>query len=146
MSKTSTLEILDPTKVQIEQAREVVSALEGQTNPTVRIQIGERSHEVPAQLAGLVEDLLKRVAHGQHVSVGGTPEEVTTTVAAKMLGMSRPTLMKLVRERRIPSRSVGKHTRLRTQDVLAYRNSAWEAREQAFERLRDPSEDLEMAP
>ncbi|KUG51243.1 MULTISPECIES: helix-turn-helix domain-containing protein [Kocuria] len=146
MSKTSRLEILDPTKVQIEQARELVSALKSQTSPTVRIQIGESSHEVPAQLAGLVEDLLKRVAQGQHVSIGGTPEEVTTTVAAKMLGMSRPTLMKLVRERRIPSRSVGKHTRLRAEDVLAYRKSEWEARDQAFERLRNPSEDLEMAP
>lgn len=146
MSKTSRLEILDPTKVQIEQARELVSALKSQTSPTVRIQIGESSHEVPAQLAGLVEDLLKRVARGQHVSIGGTPEEVTTTVAAKMLGMSRPTLMKLVRERRIPSRSVGKHTRLRAEDVLAYRKSEWEARDQAFERLRNPSEDLEMAP
>lgn len=146
MSKTSTVEILDPTEVQIQQARDIVSAIEGQANPTVRIQIGERSHEVPAQLAGLVEDLVKRVADGQHVSVGGAPEEITTTVAAKMLGMSRPTLMKLVREHEIPSRSVGKHTRLRTQDVLAYRKSAWEARDQAFERLRDPADDLEMSP
>lgn len=146
MSKTSTLEILDPTEVQIQQAREVVSAIEGQANPTVRIQIGESSHEIPAQLAGLVEDLVKRVAEGQHVSVGGAPEEITTTVAAKMLGMSRPTLMKLVREHRIPSRSVGNHTRLRTRDVLVYKKSMWEARDQAFERLRDPSDDLEMSP
>lgn len=59
-----------------------------------------------------------------------TPREVTTSTAAAMLGVSRPTLMKMVKDGLLPSRKVGTHTRLLSSDVLAAKK-ARRARERA---------------
>ncbi|MFD4960193.1 helix-turn-helix domain-containing protein [Microbacterium sp. NPDC058389] len=69
------------------------------------------------------------------VSVTALPEELTTTVAAELIGVSRPTLMKMVRDGVLPSRMAGSHTRLRTSDVLALRKTRARERREAFEAL-----------
>jgi excisionase family DNA binding protein len=45
---------------------------------------------------------------------------LTTTTAAEQIGVSRPTLMKIVAAGELPTHKVGSHTRLRTVDVLSY--------------------------
>ncbi|MET7773635.1 helix-turn-helix domain-containing protein [Nocardia sp. NPDC005366] len=52
------------------------------------------------------------------------------------MGISRPSLMKLVREEKIPSHKVGSHTRLHSKDVLAFRRAQLEHQSKAFEELR----------
>lgn len=54
--------------------------------------------------------------------------------------MSRPTLMKLVREDKIPSHKIGTHTRLRATDVRAYREQLIGQRRQAYEELLELDE------
>lgn len=92
--------------------------------------------ELPPELAGLVLTLVELVGRGSTVTVGGIPTEITTTVAAGMLRMSRPSLMKLVRAEQIPSHKVGSHTRLFTRDVLAFRRQQLERQSEAFDALR----------
>lgn len=65
--------------------------------------------------------VLEQVAEGRTITVGSMPKELTTTVAAEKLGISRTTLMKHIRSGRLPAHEVGSHTRLWTQDVLAFR-------------------------
>jgi len=79
---------------------------------------------------------------GGRVSVTTLPDELTTTVAAELVGVSRPTLMKLVRSGELPSRQVGSHTRLATSDVLALRKARARARRQALDALRDLDDEL----
>ena len=57
------------------------------------------------------------LANDQEPSLVSVPQELTTTVAAKRLGISRPTLMKLIREGKIPAHKVRSHMRLLTTDV-----------------------------
>jgi len=78
--------------------------------------------------------VLMGLARGD-VSVTTLPEELTTTVAAELIGVSRPTLMKMVRDGMLPSRMAGSHTRLRTSDVLALRKTRARERREAFEAL-----------
>ena len=78
--------------------------------------------------------VLMGLARGD-VSVTTLPQELTTTVAAELIGVSRPTLMKMVRDGMLPSRMVGSHTRLRTSDVLALRKTRARERREAFEAL-----------
>ena len=47
--------------------------------------------------------------------------EFTTTEAAKILGMSRPTLMRMIRRRRVDFRMVGKHHRIPASSVQELR-------------------------
>ena len=78
--------------------------------------------------------VLVGIARGS-VSVTALPDELTTTVAAELIGVSRPTLMKMVRDGVLPSRMAGSHTRLRTSDVLALRKTRARERREALEAL-----------
>lgn len=92
---------------------------------------------VPKALAGILAEVVRIVAAGGTVTIGSMPEELTTTSAADLLGISRPTLMKLVRDGQIASHKVGTHTRLNTADVLAYRDRLREQQRAALQELRD---------
>lgn len=85
-------------------------------------------------LSALLLQVLKGLARGP-VSVTALPDELTTTVAAELIGVSRPTLMKLVRDGTLPSRQAGTHTRLQTGDVLALRKTRARERREAFAAL-----------
>ncbi|WP_182348042.1 helix-turn-helix domain-containing protein [Tomitella gaofuii] len=100
---------------------------------------------VPAELARILSTVVQIVADGGTVTIGAMPEELTTTSAADLLGVSRPTLMKLIREGRIPAHKVGTHTRLGASDVLAFRDRKREQQRAALQDLRDfeESEGLE---
>ncbi|MFD6882942.1 helix-turn-helix domain-containing protein [Rhodococcus sp. BL-253-APC-6A1W] len=100
---------------------------------------------VPAELARILVEVVQTVAAGGTVTIGSMPDELTTTSAADLLGVSRPTLMKLIREEQIPAHKVGTHTRLNTADVLAYRDRLREQQRAAFQDLRDfeEAEDLD---
>lgn len=100
--------------------------------------------EMPAQLTSLVSQILDLVSRGCTVTVGSVPNEVTTTTAAKMLGISRPTLMKLVKEKALPAHKVGSHTRLFSRDVLEHRERQRVAQREAFDQLRELEDELGM--
>lgn len=105
---------------------------------------GDTSVEVPSHLAQFLRGIIDAIATNASVTVTMTPEDVTTTVAARMLGISRPTLMKLIREGALPSKKVGTHTRLASRDVLAFLRERDEARREVFDELRVLSEALSL--
>jgi len=90
--------------------------------------------ELSPDLTTLLLQVLTGLARGP-VSIAALPEELTTTVAAELIGVSRPTLMKMVRDGVLSSRQAGTHTRLRTEDVLALRRVRARERREAFEAL-----------
>lgn len=81
-------------------------------------------------------DALSSIAEEGEVVIGRVPAELTSTVAADMLGVSRPTLLRWSREGVIDSFKVGSHTRFRREDVIAFRVARELERRQAFEELR----------
>lgn len=97
---------------------------------------------LPTDLVGFLGNVLQGLARGD-VSVTMLPEELTTTVAAELLGVSRPTLMKWVRAGDIPAHSVGTHTRLALADVVAFGKALHEKRDTAFVALRAWEEEFE---
>jgi excisionase family DNA binding protein len=92
---------------------------------------------VPAELAAILTEVVQIVAAGGTVTIGSMPDVLTTTSAADLLGISRPTLMKLIREGQIPGHKVGTRTRLHTADVLAYRDRLRKQQRAALQDLRD---------
>ncbi|MFC6088218.1 helix-turn-helix domain-containing protein [Saccharothrix lopnurensis] len=91
---------------------------------------------VPDELSALIAQVVHAVARGHAVTVNAMPEELTTTAAAKLLGVSRPTLMRKINAGEIPSHKVGTHTRLRTVDVLRERDARRQRQLAAFNELR----------
>lgn len=123
-------------------AEAVISNLHDQE--TAANDAGQVSITVPAELVDLVTAVLKSVAKGERISVGSIPDTLTTSVAAEQLGISRPTLMKLVASGALPSHKVGTHTRIRTEDVFAFRRARLERQRRALEELRQLDEQWDL--
>jgi len=97
---------------------------------------------IPAELESLVTSVLRAIARGERVTVGTIPDELSTTVAAEQLGVSRPTLMKMIAAGDVPAHKIGTHTRVRTEDITRARRLRLEHQRQAFEDLRALDDEL----
>lgn len=69
-------------------------------------------------------------------------EVFTTTEAATMLGLSRPTLMKLIESGDIDHVKVGTHHRIPAQALLAFQQARHARREKAAEALAEFSNQI----
>lgn len=98
--------------------------------------------ELPADVSRIIMNVLENLSQGSRVVLASTPKELRTTAAAEMLGCSRPTLLKLIRDGQIPSHKVGSHHRLLLSDVLEYRAAQQRAKRQQFLDMRDELADL----
>ncbi|MBM4481119.1 helix-turn-helix domain-containing protein (plasmid) [Prescottella equi] len=135
--------VLSLTSDEVEQARAFKARVDEANTATLEasneVFVGLRSGEtveMPAELSSLVRQVLDIVSRGGTVTVGSVPNEVTTTTAAKMLGISRPTLMKLVKDNQLAAHKVGSHTRLFSKDVFAYKDLQRANQRKAFDDLR----------
>ena len=70
--------------------------------------------------AEMVARFVNAQAAGQEVVVTGGLQEVTTTQAARMLGMSRPQVVKLLEQGKLPYRLVGTHHRIPVASIKAF--------------------------
>ena len=91
--------------------------------------------ELPAGAVSLLMNILEAMAAGQGVSIIPENAELTTVQAANVLNVSRPYLIKLLAEKAIPHRKVGKHRRILMEDVMAYKRRTDEEREAVLDQL-----------
>lgn len=91
--------------------------------------------ELPNGIQDTLLSALASIASTGSVSIGQVPDELTSTVAADMLGVSRPTLLKWARQGVIESFTVGTHTRFHRDDVVALRAKRAAERRQALDEL-----------
>lgn len=78
---------------------------------------------VPQEVVDLVGRVVASLHAGQPISVLPHDLKVTTQEAADLLGLSRPTVIKLINTGVLPCEMVGSHRRLAISDVIAFRNS-----------------------
>lgn len=90
-------------------------------------------------LPGPVYDVLVQVVEalraGRAVTVAPLAQRLTTQEAADLLGVSRPTLVKLLESGAIPYEQPGRHRRVRLADLLAYRDARRIDRRAALNRM-----------
>ncbi|MFG1775338.1 helix-turn-helix domain-containing protein [Micromonospora sp. NPDC049051] len=98
--------------------------------------------ELPAQLLDVLRHASALLARGDGVAVSAVARELSTTEAAKLLGMSRPTLVRLLETAAIPCHRVGSHRRLLLSDVLAFRQRQMRERRKSYEALMLESDAL----
>ena len=95
-----------------------------------------RAVALPLDVQRLISQVLSSVAQRGEVTISRVPEELTSTVAAEILGVSRPTLMKWAKEGKIATHKRGTHNRFRRDDVLKLKQQRAEKRMQAFSEWR----------
>ncbi len=119
-------------------SRQILSHYAGIQRP-LRLRVRDRGQEEPIELpAGAVRLLmhvLEAMAAGRGVTLVPESAELTTVQAAEVLNVSRPFLIKLLDENAIPHRKVGKHRRVRMEDVMAYKEAIDREREQVLDQL-----------
>lgn len=91
--------------------------------------------QLPSSVVELLSNVLRRVALGGAMSVQTMPDLLTTSAAAELLGVSRPTVMKLIRDGALTSVMAGSHHRLRLREVAAVRAERERARHEAVDSL-----------
>lgn len=116
---------------------------------SVRIQILDDSKDsepiaVPVSALRLFLHLLTEMAQGNAVTLLPTHAELTTQQAADILNVSRPFLVKLLDEGKIPFRAVGKYRRVRFDDLMAYKRKDDEARNKVLDQLTAEAQELGM--
>jgi excisionase family DNA binding protein len=94
-----------------------------------------------AAVDGLIE-LLTAAAEGDAATVVRSPREVTTQQAAKVLNVSRPTVVKLIDDGALPSRKVGSHRRIPLAELLAYRQEVVARRRAILDEMTADAEEL----
>lgn len=127
-----------------QESQRQLGGVEFAKNEPMTLQIDGKSIAVPAGIAAVMKELIRRMAEGKAVAVVPLEEEISPQEAAELLGVSRPYAAKLFDQGAIPSRRVGTHRRALIGDVLAYRQREKEARLRALDELSEESQRLGM--
>lgn len=96
--------------------------------------------EIPVGVYRVVRQVVEAMREGLAVTVAPQTQTLTTQQAADLLGVSRPTLVKLLDANRIAYERVGTHRRVLLRDLLEYRQKR---REDQYAALASTSVDLD---
>jgi len=117
-----------------EMVRDVLQTLRDKTpsSPDQEVTVA-----LPAPIFSMLVERLQEMVTPQEA-------EISTKEAATLLQVSRPYLVKLLDEGKIPFRKVGVYRRVRTADVLAYKETLWKDAKEAADALTQQAQDLDM--
>ncbi|MGK7925325.1 MAG: helix-turn-helix domain-containing protein [Spirulina sp.] len=91
--------------------------------------------EIPAPAFRLLIDILSQMARGNAVRLIPIHAELTTQQAADLLNVSRPHLIKLLESQQIPFHKVGRHRRVRCEDIMNYKQDIDTKRSKVLDEL-----------
>ena len=77
--------------------------------------------ELTEELFALLRSILIDLSQNRAVQVLPWSMELTTVQAAEFLNVSRPFVIKLIDEKKLPCRMVGTHRRIRLEDLMAFK-------------------------
>jgi excisionase family DNA binding protein len=142
------LEPTTPTDEEVELAREAGPRLADlvRKGKKIEVRVGNRNETLtlPASSLRLLADILVQMGEGNSVAVLPVETELSTQQAADVLNVSRPYLIKLLEEGKLPHRTVGTRRRVLLCDVLAYKKTVADARAKVLEELAAQAQELNM--
>jgi len=143
-------ESIQPSESDVKLAREsslkfAAHELRGGDDVRIRLLVGDEATEavaVPASVLRILLQVLREMSEGRTVTLMPSQAELTTQQAADLLNVSRPYLVKLLDEGKLPCRTVGKYRRVRFDDLAAFKRKDDEARLKVLEQLTAEAQEL----
>jgi len=114
---------------------ELVTALEASPKESPRLTIGEQTIELTSGVAEALLQVVDAIRRGLAVTVVPQDQCLTTQEAADMLGISRPTLVRLLEVDEIPFEKVRRHRRLFLTGVVEFRERQRRAANEALSAM-----------
>jgi len=111
--------------------------LERVTEPAALLGPDGQTVPLPLEAYRVLVDVVHAMRDGKAITVAPIDQLLTTQQAADFLGISRPTLVKLLESDEIPHESpgAGRHRRVRLRDVLDYQERKRSRRRLALDEL-----------
>jgi excisionase family DNA binding protein len=111
----------------------------------LQIQLPKKKQVLlPATAVRLLVEILTQMAEGNAVTLIPIHAELTTQQASDILGVSRPFLVKLLKDEQIPYRKVGTHRRIKYRDLMKYKHETDAKRLKALDELAAQAQELNM--
>lgn len=136
---TETLEaVVQPERDERDALDELQQSVDGpfQAGYSPCLIAPDGSHlELPHSVFVALRTVIRGMAAGRTMVLSPSDKLLTTQQAAELLQVSRPHLIKLLDEGKIPYELVGTHRRLKFGDVIAYRVARGSERRDALREL-----------
>lgn len=148
--KLETMELID---IRIPSKEEQLTALKSYSvlassidqlrndNPEIEIEETEEKIRIPISALRLLADILKQISQGNPISIVPIATEMTTQAAAELLGCSRPHVVRLLEEGKIPFTKVGRHRRIKYEDIVRFKKDMKSKQRKRIQKLMELDEE-----
>lgn len=109
--------------------------------PEIEIEETKEKIKIPLEALKLFAQILDAMSKGNPISIVPVATEMTTQAAAEFLGCSRPHLVKLLEQGDIPFMKVGRHRRVKYEDIMSYKLEMKQRQQEAIRQLMKSDED-----
>jgi len=144
-AKTQTYQTYIPSRDERDEAKEILAKV--RKSKDVLAALGgeaKRNSKKVKKIFHAFEELLKVFASGQDLVIASKGREMTTQEAADFLNVSRPFVVSLIEEGKLPASTVGTHRRLLLDDVLVFREASMRKQRSAIDHLVREAQDLKL--
>ena len=131
-------------KIALESYNALAEVLERLHTESPEIEIEETREKIriPLKALKLLARILKVTSQGKPISIVPIATEMTTQAAADLLGCSRPHLVKLLEEGEIEYTKIGKHRRVKFEDVMAFKKRMKAKQQELIIKIMKADEEL----
>ncbi|MBV4359972.1 excisionase family DNA-binding protein [Pinibacter aurantiacus] len=142
-----------PTKHEQKIAKEAMSEIQKlqrqskkKKAATTIVTVGKNGNSisVPTKAVSFFYEIVDGMAYGKSVTVLTTDLLISTQQAADILHFSRPYVIKLLEEGKIPYQKIGTHRRMKLADVVAYDKEFRKRQDRALDLLTAEAQRLNL--
>ncbi|MCP3821048.1 helix-turn-helix domain-containing protein [Streptomyces sp. A3M-1-3] len=133
--------LLPQHRAEIAELRAFLDKAPQVSEPAVLRGPDGTARALPAEVYEALLVVVRALSEGKAVTVAPVHTTLTTQEAADLLGVSRPTFVKILDQGGIPFSRPGRHRRVRLADVLEYQKLRRTKRRSGLDELVDLTEE-----
>jgi excisionase family DNA binding protein len=126
----------------LDQLLDLAHFVESHTEPGLLLGPDGEQVPLPAEVYRVLRQVVEVIGQGKATLVAPQGLLLTTQEAADFLGVSRPTLVKLLEDGAIPFEKPNRHRRVRLQDLIDFQQRRRAERRVALNQLTEEADEL----